>query len=198
MSDFKNPVVIDDFLREELFQKIVHWLQHTSWKFGWHSNTMGEAPLYWNKHIAGGGKSSRDACDDELLLDESVEAIAEAWSTIRDKFLPGHSLVRCYANAHTFGLDGTIHRDNPKEVEMVTTLLYCHPIWPLAWGGETLFYDDDCINIEKAVFPKPARIVIFPGSMLHAAKSPARVCRELRISLVFKSMKYHENPVLGL
>jgi SM-20-related protein len=189
MNALEMPVVIDDFLDPQLFDRLAQLFQDTSWKFGWRSNTVGDSLLHWNKHIAGGGKSSRTACDSELSAHEEGLPVAEAWAAIKEQFLQDHSLVRCYANAHTFGLDGSIHRDNPKDVPMVTTLVYCHRFWPLPWGGETLFYSDDCESITATTFPKPGRIAMFHGSMPHAARSPTRLCRELRVSLVFKSMK---------
>lgn len=183
------PKIIDDALEELLFEEIAHILQNTSWKFGWRSaNSLGETLVHWNKHVAGGGKSSRLSCDEELNANMEVRPIADAWQILKKKYFPTHSLIRCYANAHTFGLDGSIHRDNSAEVAMTTTILYCHRLWPIPWGGELVFYDDCVESIVASVNPKPNRIVIFPGHMPHVAKSPSRVCRDLRISLVFKSM----------
>lgn len=189
MNSVEYPVVLDGMLDESLFEEVAELLRTTSWKFGWHSaNTPGESLMHWNKHIAGGGKDSRTSCEQELIDNEEIQCISQVWKSIKEKLLPEHSLVRCYANAHTFGLDGTIHRDNPPDVDMVTTIIYCHRVWPLPWGGETQFYDTSFDNIRSSVFPKPGRLVMFPGSVPHVAKSPSRVCRELRISLVFKSM----------
>jgi SM-20-related protein len=188
VNALETPLVIDGMFNADHLERLAKLFDETGWKFGWGSNTIGESVRHWNKHFAGGGKTSRTPCDLELLENENAKPISDTWIQIRDKLLPGHSLVRCYANAHTFGLDGSIHRDNPKEVNAVTTILYCHRLWPLPWGGETVFYDVDTMNIKAAVFPNPGRLALFSGSVPHAARSPGRVCRELRISLVFKSM----------
>jgi SM-20-related protein len=188
----KSPLIIDEFIDEETFELVAQMFQEASWKFGWRSNTVGDASMHWNKHFAGGGKSTRRPCDDELASNGDARPVWHIWTTIKEKLLPEHVLLRCYGNAHTFGLDGSIHKDNPDDVNMVTTLVYCHRLWPLPWGGETLFYSDDCENIDTIVFPKPGRLVVFPGNIPHAARSPTRVCRDLRISLVFKSIKSHE------
>lgn len=192
MNVDEAPMVYDGLFEEKYFDELTQFFFDTSWKFGWRSNTIGDSLLHWNKHIAGGGKNSREPCDTDLLSQIDAGPVARAWATIKEALLPDHSLIRCYGNAHTFGLDGTIHRDNPKDIPMVTTLVYCHRIWPLPWGGETLFYSDDCENINATIFPKPGRVVVFPGSIPHAAKSPSRVCKEPRISLVFKSIRTHD------
>ncbi|WEF31438.1 hypothetical protein [Pseudoduganella chitinolytica] len=188
MSPFDSPRIVDDFFDSTEFESIACFFNDIDWRFGWGSNTAGESLRHWNKHFAGGGKSARTPCDVELAENINCGPVVDAWKSIKDKLLPGHSLLRCYANAHTFGLDGTIHRDNPKDIPAVTTILYCHRMWPLPWGGETVFYDVENSLIRSAVFSKPGRVVQFYGSEPHAAKSPSRVCRELRITLVFKSI----------
>lgn len=148
----------------------------------------GDFNLHWNCHLAGGGLESRSPCDTELASNHDLSAINQLWLAVRDKLLPGHELIRCYANAHTFGLDGGIHRDNPPEENMITTVVYVHRQWPLPWGGETVFYCKKEEDIVATVIPKPARVAIFDGSIFHAARAPTRVCTELRMTLVFRSM----------
>lgn len=190
MSSYRLPKVVDEFFPASTFDDITHLFHECTWKFGWGSNAIGEAYVHWNRHFAGGGKSSLSCCEEELFGDIYARPIAEAWKNIRDKLLPsGHKLVRCYANSHTFGLDGTIHRDNPDDIEALTTIVYSHRLWPTSWGGETMFYSDDGSDVIASVFPKPGRIAVFQGSVPHSAKSPSRVCKGLRISLVFKSIK---------
>ncbi len=192
MTCFEKPAVYDSILSESCFEELAQFFQDASWKFGWRSNTIGESLLHWNLHLAGGGKSSMHPCDDEIFSNDKLKPVAELWREIKNTLLPDHLLVRCYGNAHTFGLDGTIHRDNKKSVPLVTTLIYCHRLWPLAWGGEIIFYNDACDSIDKVVHPKPGRLVLFDGATPHVAKSPTRICRDLRISLVFKSINKHD------
>lgn len=183
------PVIMDDFVEPDAFEEIVDLLHQGSWKFGWKSNVAGESFLHWHRHLAGGTKSSRTSCDDELAGAPELDSIHRLWSEIKDRLLPGHVLVRCYANAHTFGLEGSIHRDNPPGDEMVTTMLYAHRLWPVPWGGETVFYSEGCDSIVASIMPKPRRLTIFRGCIQHMARAPSRQCREMRVTLVFKSMR---------
>lgn len=192
MNSDVSPTYIDGFLPGEDFERLATFFQDTTWKFGWGSNTIGESYLYWNRHFAGEGKSTMASCEEELHSNVAAQPVRDTWRMLKEKVLPNHTLIRCYANAHTFGLDGTIHRDNNVDVDATTTIIYCHRLWPLPWGGEIIFYNDDNDGIINAVIPKPGRVVIFKGSVPHAAKSPARVCRGLRISLVFKSLCRHD------
>lgn len=191
MNSNSVPTYVDGLIPPLEFEQLTEYFLNTSWKFGWGSNTIGESFVHWNRHFAGGGKSTLESCEEELQSNVTAQPIAAVWKQIKADLLPGQTLIRCYANAHTFGLDGTIHRDNPVDVDATTTIVYCHPIWPVPWGGELMFYTNDVSAVQSAILPKPGRIAIFQGSVPHSAKSPARVCRGLRISLVFKSLRNH-------
>ena len=91
-----------------------------------------------------GGKHGEDhkpevyECQDELQKNSPL--IFGAWLTVREKIFAGHKLVRCYANAMCYGMDGTVHTD-AHEPGNYTAVYYPHERWSPNWGGETMFYN---------------------------------------------------------
>ena len=120
-----------------------------------------------------------------LLEDTSLEPIRDLWLKLKDDTLNGHSLVRCYANAHTFGVEGYPHTDS-RLPGNYTTIVYINPIWKPEWAGETVFIND-LGDITQAVLPKPGRMVVFDGRVMHAARGLSRVCPAMRATLMFKT-----------
>lgn len=93
--------------------------------------------------------------------------------------------MRCYANAHTFGVEGYPHVDSRKPGNY-TTIFYINPVWKPEWAGETIFMND-LGDIAHAVLPKPGRMVLFDGRIIHAARAVTRICPAMRVTLMFKT-----------
>lgn len=93
--------------------------------------------------------------------------------------------MRCYANAHTFGIEGYPHTDSRKPGN-VTTIFYINPQWKPEWAGETVFIND-LGDIAHAVLPRPGRAVVFDGTIVHSARAVTRLCPALRVTLMFKT-----------
>jgi hypothetical protein len=55
------------------------------------------------------------------------------------------------------------------------------------WGGETIIIGEDG-EIEKSIIPKFGRMLIFDSQLEHAARPLSRMCKDLRMVLVFKTM----------
>lgn len=84
----------------------------------------------------------------------------------------------------TFGDLPLLHRD--LEVGRgLTALFYGNAEWETDWGGETVFCDDSG-EAMILVPPRPGRLVVFDGALLHRAGAPSRACHEARYALVFK------------
>ena len=105
---------------------------------------------------------------------------------LADTVFRGHTLMRCYANAHAYGGDGTLHTDS-TDPDSRTAVYYPHGVWWPNWAGETVVFNADKSDIIAAVYPKPNRMVVFPGCLPHVARGVSRTCPELRIVLVFKT-----------
>ena len=194
-----KPITIrrhDDLLAPQEQERIYDFLSQPGWKFGWKSYPKKDVYSFWHKHFA----ESKDwnyecreapASDCESELQGSAPLMHAFWEGLREAFLPGHRLVRCYANAFAYGCDGTLHTDATSPSSF-TTIYYPNPKWQPNWGGETMFFNADKTDILAAVYPKPNRLITFPGALPHAARGVSRACPVLRITLMFKTEFDHD------
>ena len=92
---------------------------------------------------------------------------------------------RVYVNNAVYGDVYFAHRDCDPSLRNVTVLYYGNVTWHADWGGETLFYNDRH-DAELAVTPRPGRIVVSRGAILHRGGVPSRVCHEERLTIAYK------------
>ena len=106
---------------------------------------------------------------------------------IAEKMFPGEALtdLRAYVNSSVYGDSYSAHRDCPESSNNVTVLYYANLIWQTDWGGETIFYNDD-EDAVLAVSPRPGRVVVGRGAILHRANVPTRSCYEERLTVAYK------------
>ncbi len=106
---------------------------------------------------------------------------------IAEKMFPGEVLghLRAYVNSSVYGDSYASHRDSPETSQNVTVLYCANLIWQADWGGETIFYNDD-EDAVLAVSPKPGRLVVARGAILHRANVPTRSCYEERLTMAYK------------
>jgi hypothetical protein len=102
------------------------------------------------------------------------------------------SLMRCYTNAHTYGVEGYPHTDSKRTADQ-TVVLYLNHYWRREWGGETVLYDGQ--DIAHAEIPYYNRALMFPGIAWHAAKGVSRICTDLRMTLMFKVAPKDADPL---
>lgn len=184
--------VVDNFVDVKAISK--HFRGEV-WSFGWQSNANVKETPFWHIHFCGSRRPDEFFRQDEFLAgSQALAAIGSVWEQIKTQFAPDYYLVRCYANGHTFGLDGHVHRDAKPGEDALTALVYVNATWKAEWAGETIFIDDDD-NCE-AVLPKAGRLVVFDGAVRHVARSPSRDCPALRMTLVFK-LKRHNPAIIG-
>jgi SM-20-related protein len=93
-------------------------------------------------------------------------------------------LYTAYINSNSFGDMLYAHRDSRRPGD-ITALLFANPKWKPEWGGELLFFDDRHDAI-ACVSPRPGRVAIFTGDLLHSGTPPTRVCYAPRLTFVFK------------
>jgi len=104
-----------------------------------------------------------------------------------ERLFPGEQLSdqRAYVNSSVFGDMYYAHRDCSAHRKHVTILYYVNLNWQIDWGGETIFYDDDN-EAQLAVMPKPGRMVISRGAMLHRGGVPLKICDQARFTVACK------------
>ena len=173
-------VKFDRLFEPDLFARLEKDVRSIGWQYGWRSNTaMGYG--HWNFDYCRVFKEN--GVDVSSRLSGSLQ---DAWAYLRETHYPGRILLRCYANAHTFGVEGYPHTDSLRQCD-TTVVVYINPVWKREWGGETLIYGHgDHNSIVHAELPKQNAAVEFPGCAWHVARGVTRICPELRVTLVFK------------
>jgi SM-20-related protein len=178
----------DDLVSEPLRNQLNDLTRSPIWAYGWRSNLNDDKFCYWHSHFAG-TLEGRTNCEDEFKDEPLLLPVYELWKVLKGSFLEDHEPVRVYANAHTFGVEGYVHRDHSDTENYFSTIYYGHSRWDKNWAGETVFFSESGEDIVEAVYPKPGRVVSFGGSIPHCARAPSRDCPELRVSIVFKTQR---------
>ncbi len=98
---------------------------------------------------------------------------------------------RIYCNAQTFGLEPHLHYDDSDSPipldQRYTFVFYPRLDWKAEWGGGTIIYNKDTLEIEAQSKNNGNRMVAFHGGAHpHGAAPGSRHCYELRIIVVFK------------
>jgi hypothetical protein len=92
---------------------------------------------------------------------------------------------RAYVNCSVYGDGYYVHRDCVAHEQHITALYYANLEWQPDWGGETIYYNDEQ-DAELAITPRPGRLVIARGAVLHRGNVPTRNCYEERYTLAYK------------
>jgi len=92
------------------------------------------------------------------------------------------AIGRIHCNNHLYGDLQHAHTDIAPGV---TALYFANPEWQEDWQGETVFYDRAGEPFH-AVAPKPGRLLLFDGGIVHRGGVPSRKCFEPRLSVAFK------------
>jgi SM-20-related protein len=178
--------IIDGLLDAQQRASVRNALQRHGWTFGWKSSKKTDIYSFWHQHFAGhrsGGKPYE--CSGEL--GKTAPTLFAFWQWLaRMPFFAGHDLVRCYANGSCFGGEGTIHTDAKTEGHY-TAIYYPAEHWEPNWAGETVIFNDARDDIVATIYPRPNRLLVFPGNMPHVARGVSRTCPELRVTLMFKT-----------
>jgi len=181
--DLKNEKyhVIENFLDEEIYNTLSKIADRGSYTPGWKSSKKTDPHGHWNINFAKAFAGGANLADITYSLPDNLKV---AWNSIQEKYsLQDTKLLRCYINAHTYGVDGYTHKDSHRDDEW-TIVIYLIDNWNIDWAGETIVVDDG--EIVKSVIPKRNRALIFPGNNIHAARAVSRTCFSLRRTLMFK------------
>jgi hypothetical protein len=96
-----------------------------------------------------------------------------------------YRILRVYCNHASYGDMLFTHTDVHEGKEGLTALWYIAPEWNVEWGGETMLYDRNQDAV-ACITPRPGRLAIFDGTILHAGRPPNRICYAPRYTLAFK------------
>jgi hypothetical protein len=119
--------LVDGYLPEEQLAKLQEFFQtNVLWTYGWQSNREKVPFSHWNHDFLKTHRQNQSNEEQMLLENEALEPIRALWLKLKSDQLKDHSLVRCYANAHTFGIEGYPHVDSRKPGNY-TTIVYINP-----------------------------------------------------------------------
>lgn len=184
--DREKIEVWDDAVPKELQVQLSGLMDLNIWRYGWKASSEQTSYGFWHSHFGGDDDLQSSSCEHDLIGRPLIKPVLDLWRMLEAGPLQGHVPVRVYANGHTFGGDGHLHRDHGDPGHF-TTIYYAHPVWEPNWAGETVFFNHAQDEIIRAVYPKPGRLAHFPGYIMHAARSPGRECSALRAVVVLKS-----------
>lgn len=118
-----------------------------------------------------------------------VPAFLKLWQIVdksicQGRYEPYHTLV----NANNFGDCPMVHTDLPtdKSEDCYTIIYYAHNTWDCNWAGETVILNDEKDEILNSIYPRPGRILVFDSAMPHVARTPTRICSQLRLTVAFR------------
>lgn len=140
-------------------------LNEAKWMYG-HTSTVESKIPFWYMEL-NESKFFKD------FMFEKIQTIAN------QKFI----LNRVYANGHTYGQDGDIHKDDLRKTHK--TFLFYPLAWDSAYGGQTEFFDEDLNKIDEYV-PKENTGILFPANVFHRGTAPNTPDAKLRITVAFK------------
>lgn len=177
--------IYDDYFSPDLWARLVDYFKKASWRYGWPSTLEVSEFTHWHIDFLNLNGGNQDNGEHILRSRPEFAVIAEVWNVLKSSFMKDHLLVRCYANAHTHGVEGYPHADTKVDGHY-TALVYVVPEWKTEWAGETMFFDDTGDACEASL-PRPNRLAIFDGQQLHSARAVSRICPGLRMTLMFKT-----------
>jgi SM-20-related protein len=127
--------------------------------------------------------ASADIADAALSVDPFFLRLRQ----VAEQMFPGERLrdQRAYVNSSVYGDIYYTHRDCSAHRAHVTVLYYANLDWQADWGGETIFYND-AYDAEAVISPRPGRMVVARGAILHRGTVPTRACHEERFTIAYK------------
>jgi hypothetical protein len=183
----KSIQVFDKLLPAALLSAVQEYFAtQIRWQYGWPQG-VNDPFTHWNHDVLETGLRNQEDMEHKLRGRPEYKPITDIWEVLRAGPLHGQILLRCYANAHTYGVEGYPHRDVEKDqIDNYTAVVYINPHWKTAWAGELDLFDA-AGDTFFSVSPRPGRVAVIPGEFLHAARAVSRTCPAVRICLAFKS-----------
>jgi len=166
-----DVVTIEDVFSNEQCEKIWHLPNLPSWYWGNYSHHK-EDGLFWKLNL------EHDPFFTEELFEQIISKVK-----VNNLFIVDTTDHPVYANGHTFGTQGGIHKDSDVEGNY-TFLYYANPTWYNEWGGSTVWIDEK--GNHKSIYPKPNTGVFFPGTLLHYADATNKTFNGLRVTVAWK------------
>ena len=185
-------LVIDDFLNENDYAKIVQLSSNYSFRSNHKSSPTVDPHGHWVYNLLIDGLQNNSTSIINVSDYFKDNFYKNVWNYIQETYhLQDKILIRCYMNAYTYGTEGYAHTDSSRNNEWTAILYVLNDDWNINWAGETVLFSNN--EITKSILPKKNRAFIFPSKTTHAARSISRICYQTRKTLMFKFRnKYNE------
>ncbi len=184
----KQFFIHDTAITEDNLQSIQsYFAESVRWQFGWPQG-VSDPFSHWNIDFLGASLKSQVNIENQLFANPDLAPIAAVWRTLKNGPMRGHYLLRCYANAHTYGVEGHPHTDivDATQVDNYTAVIYLNPVWKKEWAGELVMFNPAGDTL-CGILPKAGRAALIPGDVVHAARGVSRQCPAVRVCIAFKS-----------
>jgi len=166
--------IVDNLFRQDLLQLIYNEMSGLAFACSEYSNESTKHIKYFNHNF------EIDQFRKHPLFRFLYGPVAKV---VEDLYPDGQfNLERVHCNNQRYGEVQTRHTDVD---DGMTALFFANPEWPANWEGEILFYDKTGEPFH-AVIPKPGRVLLFPGNLVHRGGVPSRYCFESRLTVAFK------------
>ncbi|MDN5865612.1 MAG: 2OG-Fe(II) oxygenase [Gammaproteobacteria bacterium] len=167
-------MVFDGLMSQQESAQMFHWLRARNWQRTESARPDTKAFLHWVCNI------DLEQCRLMPLYAATMEAVQthfpERWP---------QACYRSYCNHASYGDMLFTHTDSQPDTEGLTALWYFAPQWDVEWGGETLLFNSRK-DAEFVVSPRPGRLLVFDGRILHAGRAPSRTCVLPRLTFALK------------
>lgn len=169
--------VHDNLLEPHIAELISDYMKDLQWKFYYHSDK--EIPSYHWHIFCGHNESEAKMNGFEMFL--PIWQAAQYKLKLKENY-DVSQWKRLYANAHTFGVEPNIHKDDGD----FTMIYYPDMDWKIGWGGGTFVYKEDGVTVDRVAEYRGNRVLLFTAKLPHQAQTVARLCPKLRTCIVFK------------
>lgn len=166
--------VVDDIVDPDALAQLYRHFKTMPFSFNHADHRASNYALHFVHHL------TRPVWEADLVVRRYLAIVA---AVLHRDGLRHRRVDRVYVNATLFGDYNFHHRDGCDW----TALAFVNDTWQDHWGGELMLYRDADIDAPAiAIRPKPGRMVIFDGRMVHRPGTPTKYCLEPRITLVCK------------
>ena len=162
--------VYDNVLEEGSAVVIDNEVQKLRWKYDYSSDPT-KPNRHW--HIFFGHNKEECHAKGAHWAHTLFEIFMNKFDFVKKYNIEGYE--RIYCNAHTHGIEPSMHIDDGD----FTMIYYPNLNWKIEWAGGTLV-DGQLINNQGN------RLIVFDAHLPHQAQAISRECYELRTCVVFK------------
>ncbi len=163
----------DNFFSPKVQTELFNTIIHSNFKIVWNDSEEVQYKMYPCLHSPYTFEDVKNVKILDVILDK-----------LKDKNITINNYIKCIVNL-TKNMDVNFIHNHPDQIVFVH---YSNITWSADWGGETVFYKDNGIDILESSPYTPNRDIIFDGNIKHTIKAQNMLGHSYRFntSLFFK------------